>query len=193
MVGATNANRAKVQRPPYLSASDVAAIIADMHSMREQLNGQMRKIQAQSKQIRAIEMQKIRMLEAVNALVAAVSEPFSMVPVSSHRAVMSMGVNPHLGWPGRDSVASTSNTAASADTASSGSESSGTTFITEPEALGKGLVSREGVEFNMDFDRMQELIRLDRRKAGPGVDQEDKSKRSGSESSGLVRYLRIGA
>jgi hypothetical protein len=194
VVGVTNAHKAQIQKHRPLGASDVAAMIADMHSMREQLNGQMRKIQAQSKQIRAIEMQKVRMVEAVNALVAVVSEPVSMVPVSSQRPIRSAGAYPHLGWPGKDSVARTSNTGASGDSASSRSGSSDVTFITEPETFSHGLMSQEGMEFNMDFDRMQELIRLDRRKVGFGACQEGKGKRSTKKSGGsAVGYLRIGA
>lgn len=194
VVGVTDANKAKIPKRLRLSAGDLAAMIADMHSMRQQLNGQTRKIQAQSKQIRAIEMQKLRIVEAVNALVAVLSEPPSMVPVSSPRPVMSPGAYPHLGWPDRDSVTSMTNTGASADSASSRSRSSDLTFITEPEALGNGLMSQEGKELNMDFDRLQELIRLDRRKVGFGTDQEGKWKRPSRKSgSSAVGYVRSGA
>jgi hypothetical protein len=68
------------------------------------------------------------------------------------------------------------------------------TFITEPEAFGNGLLSQEGKELNMDFDRLQELIRLDRRKVGFGTDQEGKLKRSSRKSgSSAVGYVRSGA
>ena len=153
----------------HLSASDLVAMVTDMHAMREELDAQMRKIQSQSKQIRAIEMQKVRMVDAVNALVAVVSEPVTVAPVGSRKQVMETGVSTHLGWRDRDSIASTSNTAASGDSASSESGSSDATFITEPDAVGNGVAGQDGMEFNMDFDRMQELIRLDRRKVGPGV------------------------
>jgi hypothetical protein len=202
VVGAAIANKAKTRRRLHVSATDLAAMAADMRAMREQLDMQMRKIQSQSKQIRAIEIQKLRVVDAVNALVAVVSEPSTVVPMGlrgNERNITLMEVNPHLGWRDRDSIASTSNTVASAGSASSGSGSPELTFITEPDAFSNRLESvgaqgQDGMEFNMDFDRMQELVRLDRRKVGSELDQEGKAKGSRrKKSSGAVGYLSIHA
>jgi hypothetical protein len=202
VVGATIANKVKTQNRLHFSATDLAALVADMHAMRDQLDAQMRKIQSQSKQIRAIEIQKLRMVDAVNTLVAVVSQPSTVGPRGSRRHdrnVLSTGVNPHLGWRDRDSIASTSNTVTSAGSASRGSGSSELTFISEPDALSNGLEcggarEQDEMEFNMDFDRMQELVRLDKRKVGSGLDGEGKAKGSRrKKSSGAVGYLSIDA
>jgi hypothetical protein len=205
VVGVTTANKTKMQKRLHLSASDLAAMVADIHAMRGQLDAQMRKLQTQSKQIHAIEMQKLRMVDAVNALVAVVSETSTVVPVSSgrhERQAMLTSMNPHLGSysrKDRDSIASTSNTIVSAVSASSGSGASELTFITEPDPFTNGLESasplgQESRHFNMDFDRMQELISLDRRQVDSGSNQEGKAKASMSKESGSsVGYVSIDA
>ena len=185
VVGGARAHKAKLQKRLHLSASDLAAMVGDMHNMKEQLDAQSRQIYVQSKQLRVIEMQKSRMVEAVNALVAVVTEPIGGVGESS-RKYEGHVVLPHVGsfrQADRDSVASTSYTITSTGSGSSGSGGSDLTFISEPDPLSSGgasPVGQESVEFNMDFDRMQELIRLDRKKGS-------RRKKSG----GAVGYLRI--
>ena len=197
VVGGVTANRAKIQKQLHLSHSDLAAMVVDMHGMREQLDAQRRQIHAQSKQLRAIEVHKLRMVDAVNALVAVVREPGAVVPVRS-REHERQAIVPHLGsfsWPDRDSIASTSNTVASASSGSSGSSASDATFITEPDPLGSGVASpvgQESAEFDMDFDRMQELIRLDRKKVG-GRDGRARGSSRRRKSGGAVGYLSINA
>ena len=217
VVGATSTvNKTKAQKRLHLSTSDLAALIADMRAMREQLDGQMRQIKAQSKQIRTIEMQRLRMMEAVNALVAVVSEPIKSAVVSvssssrrSEKGGCALGgMNPYrlpeesyeaYGGPDKDSIASTINTVASARSASSGSRASDVTFITEPEpdpfvngVDSVGVLGPEIVEFKMDFDRMQELIRLDKRKV-EWREGKAKGARRNKSSGGAVGYLTIDA
>ena len=202
VVGGASANRAKIQKHLHLSHGDLAAMVVDMHGMREQLDAQRRQIHAQSKQLRAIEVQKLRMVDAVNALVAVVREPGVAVPVRS-REHERQAILPHLGsfsWLDRDSIASTSNTVASASSGSSGSGSNGSgasdaTFITEPDPFGSGVagpLGQESVEFDMDFDRMQELIQLDKKKvdARGGRAKGPSRRRKGG---GAVGYLSINA
>lgn len=186
VVGVKTANKARMQKGLRLSSSDLAAMVTDMHAMRERLDAQMRKIRKQSKQIRAIEMHKLRVVEAVNALVAVVSDTNTTVTVSQRRRerqVISPSMNPEFdsySRPDRDSIASASTTVASAVSGSSDSGSSNLTFITEPEAFGNGLNSpprHETMEFDMDFDRMQELIKLDRKKVPLRPHQNGKASR----------------
>jgi hypothetical protein len=166
VVGATSAKNIKAQEGPHFSNSDLAAMIADMNAMRGQLDAQMRRIHEQSKQIRAIERQKTRMVHAVNALIAVATETATVLPVSSQcgeRAVI-MGRRNENARLNRDSIASTSNTVYSLASASRSSSYSEFTFITEPERFSNGLPGQLGhdtLEFSLDFDRMQELVRLD--------------------------------
>jgi hypothetical protein len=187
VVGAISAENVKVQNGPDLSTSDLAAMVADMHAMRGRLDAQMRQIHEQSKRIRTIEMQKARMVHAVNALIAVATESATVVPVSSQcgeRPVIMGSRNENLQSDARlnrDSLASTSNTANSLASASRSSGCSEFTFITEPERFSNGLTGQLGhnaLEFSLDFDRMQELVRLDRSKASLGYGREEKASRT---------------
>jgi hypothetical protein len=177
VVGAISAENVKVQNGPDLSTSDLAAMVADMHAMRGRLDAQMRQIHEQSKRIRTIEMQKARMVQAVNALIAVATESATVVPVMGSR-------NENLQSDARlnrDSITSTSNTANSLASASRSSGCSEFTFITEPERFSNGLTGQLGhnaLEFSLDFDRMQELVRLDRSKASLGYGREEKASRT---------------
>jgi hypothetical protein len=186
-VGAISAENIKVQNGLHLSTSDLAAMVADMHAMRGQLEAQMRKIHEQSKRIRAIEMQKARMVHAVNALIAVATESATVVPVSlqgGERASIMGSRNENLQSDARlnrDSMASTSNTINSLASASRSSGCSEFTFITEPDRFSNGLTSQLGhnaLEFNMDFDQMQELVRLDRSKTSLGYGREERASRT---------------
>lgn len=184
VVGAIGAENVKVQNGPPLSTSDLAAMVADMHAMRGQLDAQMRQIHEQSKRIRTIEMQKARMVHAVNALIAVATESATVVPVSGERAIIMGSRNENLQSDARlnrDSIASTSNTANSLASASRSSGCSEFTFITEPERFSNGLTGQLGhnaLEFSLDFDRMHELVRLDRSKASLGYGREEKASRT---------------
>ena len=186
VVGTASAENVKVQNEP-LSTSDLAAMVADMHAMRGRLDAQMRQIHEQSKRIRTIEMQKARMVHAVNALIAVATESAALVPVSSQygeRAVIMGSRNENLQSDARlnrDSITSTSNTANSLASASRSSGCSEFTFITEPERFSNSLTGQLGhnaLEFSLDFDRMQELVRLDRSKASLGYGREEKASRT---------------
>jgi hypothetical protein len=187
VVGTISAENVKVQNGPHLSTSDLAAMVADMHAMRGQLDAQMRKIHEQSKRIRTIEMQKARMVHAVNALIAVATESATVVPVSlqgGERATIMGSRNENLqpdARLNRDSMASTSNTINSLASASRSSGCSEFTFITEPDRFSNGLTGQLGhnaLEFNMDFDQMQELVRLDRSKTPLGYGREEKASRT---------------
>jgi hypothetical protein len=200
VVGATSVESIKAQNGPRLSTGDLAAMVADMQAMRGQLDAQMRQIHEQTKQIRAIEMQKARMVHALNALVAVATETVTAVPVGAQwgeRAAIMGSRNENLlsdARLNRNSLASTSNTVNSLVSASRSSGCSEFTFITEPERFSNGLTSQQGhnaLEFSMDFDRMQDLVRLDRSKTSLGYGREEKASRTMTASA--FGHLRIEA
>jgi hypothetical protein len=173
---------------------------ADMQAMRGQLDAQMRQIHEQSKQIQAIEIQKARMVHALNALITVATETATAVPIDARwgeRAAIIGSRNENLlsdARLNRDSLVSTSNTLNSLLNASRSSGCSEFTFITEPERFSNGLTSQQGhnaLEFSMDFDRMQDLVRLDRSKASLGYGREEKASRT--MKANTFGHLRIEA
>jgi hypothetical protein len=197
VVGTNSAEKVEVLNGSHLSNSDLAAMVADMRAMRGQLDAQMRRIHEQSKQILAIEMQKARMVQALNALVAVATET---VPVSAQwgerAAIIGSRKENRLSDArlNRDSLLSTSNTINSLVSASRSSGCSEFTFITEPERFSNGSTGQQGhniLEFSMDFDRMQDLVRLDKTKTSLGYNRGEKASRTMKAST--FGHLRIEA
>jgi hypothetical protein len=200
VVGATSAESIKVRNRPRLSTGDLAAMVEDMQVMKGQLDAQMRQIHEQSNQIRAIETQKARMVHALNALIAVATETATAVPINAQwgeRAAIMGSRNENLLSDvrlNRDSLASTNNTLNSLLSTSRSSGYSEFTFITEPERFSNGLTSQQGhnaLEFSMDFDRMQDLVRLDRSRTSLGYDREEKASRT--MKANAFGHLRIEA